>query len=644
MRAAVALLPLLAACADPGPGAVRMDYRRSTSYWDAPFPSAALTREDGAVALGSFPNPGRVELIDRGRAMVEGSAGFGLGTGTFFRLDVDLDLAASPSDAIRVVALDGSGGAHPHEAYFVADGGPSAAPRWLAVLPKNGAPLAPATRYAVVLTTDLVTTAGEALPASPVVQALADGDDVDGMPAHAAEAHRAALEVLEARGWSPDHIAGLTVFTTHDPRAGFAERVTTARAELDPEVRGLAQVEAFDDFCVFHGTLTVPDHQVGDPPYLGTPGTGLGSDARPPDAPGGWSADGRAAKRVVSRVVLTVPRAPSSDPAGLPLAVFVRTGGGGDRPLVDRGVRASNGGPPIAPGTGPALDLARAGWAALSIDGPHAGARNPTRADEQFLMFDFANPVALRDNVRQSALELALLPAVIAALQVDTARCAGAAPVTRFDATRLALMGHSMGATIAPLTAWAATEYGAVVLSGAGASWLQNLLHKKKPLEVRVLAEALLGYTDRGATLGIHDPVLSLVQWAIEPADPLVYAEDLAARRRAGAGPQVLMFQGIVDHYIMPPIAHALSVPLALAPHGPLLDAATPELAGYPTLAEAHARVTPTRGAVVVQHASDGVEDGHEVMFQLAAPKAQYRCFLRDVAAGTTPTLSASCD
>jgi len=40
------------------------------------------------------------------------------------------------------------------------------------------------------------------------------------------------------------------------------------------------------------------------------------------------------------------------------------------------------------------------------------------------------------------------------------------------------------------------------------------------------------------------------------------------------------------------------------------------------------------RTAVVVQHAEDGVEDGHEVMFQLAAPKRQIACFLADFVAG----------
>ena len=49
-------------------------------------------------------------------------------------------------------------------------------------------------------------------------------------------------------------------------------------------------------------------------------------------------------------------------------------------------------------------------------------AKGPTGADEQFLMFNVQNPLALRDNVRQSALEIALLPQVLARLEVDTSR------------------------------------------------------------------------------------------------------------------------------------------------------------------------------------------------------------------------------
>jgi hypothetical protein len=49
-----------------------------------------------------------------------------------------------------------------------------------------------------------------------------------------------------------------------------------------------------------------------------------------------------------------------------------RTGAGGDRPLVDRGVRGANG-MPLEPGTGLGRDFAREGVAGISWDGPHGG-------------------------------------------------------------------------------------------------------------------------------------------------------------------------------------------------------------------------------------------------------------------------------
>lgn len=633
-RASLLALLALAACGAPEPGVVRLDFRRSTSFWDAPFPSASLVDDAGRVQLGAFPNPGRIGLVDQGVALLEGTTGFGLASGVFFRLDVALDPRSLPAvlDSLdpgraSVLLLDlEARRAHPAAVHYAPDGGPFATTQWLAVLPANGVPLLPARRYAVLVTTRVRDTSGAPLPPSPVVEALAEGAAVDGLSEPARAAHQAALDVARALGLGPELLAGLTTFTTHDPTAGLAAQVALARARPAPELSALTLSSTHADFCVFEGTTTLPDYQGGEPPYA--------------EVGGQWSSEARA---VPSRVVLTVPRGAVGAP--LPLVVFVRTGGGGDRPLVDRGVRDATG-RVILPASGPARELAQAGVAGLSVDGPHGGPRNPSGADEQFLMFNFLNPGALRDNVRQSALELALLPALIAGLEVDTSGCVPGGGRLRFDPARLGLMGHSMGATIAPLAAWAAPEYRALVLSGAGASWLENLLHKQKPLPVRPLAEALLGYTERGVTLAAHDPVLSLVQWAIEPADPLVYAPALRA-------PHVLMLQGIVDHYIMPPIAEALSTALALEQGGPSLDVATPELASFPGLAEArrlsgagappYPIVAAAGGAtrVVVQHAADGVEDGHEVMFQLEGAKAQYRCFWRTFGAGATPVVIA---
>jgi hypothetical protein len=84
---------------------------------------------------------------------------------------------------------------------------------------------------------------------------------------------------------------------------------------------------------------------------------------------------------------------------------------------------------------------------------------------------------------------------------------------------------------------------------------------------------------------------------------------------------------------------------------GGSLDAKTPELAAF-TPAESVLDLVGRRSialpasenvmspsgervtAVVVQHAEDGLEDGHEVAFQTDAPKRQYRCFLASLAKG----------
>ena len=44
----------------------------------------------------------------------------------------------------------------------------------------------------------------------------------------------------------------------------------------------------------------------------------------------------------------------------------------------------------------------------ITSDGPHGGARTVSGGDEQLLIFNITNPPAMRDNIRQSALELVL--------------------------------------------------------------------------------------------------------------------------------------------------------------------------------------------------------------------------------------------
>jgi hypothetical protein len=623
---------------------VRVDFTRAGSFFAAPFPSDDLRGADGHIALDLFPNDRDIDLVRQSAALVARDArGFSLAGGIFFALTDRLDTKALPSPAgsrevaspVFLVAVDRDspdfGRRRPIDVTFSEDGGPFGAPNLLALLPVQGIPLRPRTTYAAVVTRSLRDVAGAKLGvALPTAQLLA-GTKPAGLSDAAFATYRRAIEALHAQDVDDAEIAGLAVFTTDDPAAQLRRFVDAALARPALAPGPLLDGEQFDDFCVFHTTVRMPVYQRGAPPYAET---------------GGDFEEDAAGQPVFQReeeanLVITIPRRPMPE-KGFPTAVFVRTGGGGDRPLVDRGVRATNGGPAIAPGTGPAREFARAGFAGVSVDGPLGGRRNTTGGDEQFLIFNVLNGAALRDNVRQSALELALLPRLLATLTFNGAHCPGfesARELGRFDTDHLALMGHSMGASIAPLTLAMASGYGATVLSGAGASWIENVVFKQKPVAVRPFAETLFRYTDEGRALTAHDPVLTLVQWAIEPADAQVYARTLLREPPPGETPrQVLMLQGIVDHYILPNIANSLSVALGLALDGPALDAAAnlPDERNFTDVLALDDPFAPPAGLVraVTQHPADGIEDGHEVAFQTEAPKALYRCFLKTFAEG----------
>jgi pimeloyl-ACP methyl ester carboxylesterase len=438
----------------------------------------------------------------------------------------------------------------------------------------------------------------------------------------------------------------MTVFRTGDPHAILRRAVeaTEGRDAPSPAAPPIPS-EQFESYCVFEGSVRMPVFQEGTPPYSNEGGQ--------------WRLDADGAPLLIreeeARIVFTIPR--QTMPAnGFPTVMFVRTGAGGDRPLVDRGAHNAMG-ETIANGTGPALEFARAGFAGVSVEGPHGGSRNISGGDEQFLVFNIQNPIALRDNLRQSALELVLLARALDEMTIDASSCPGfSAPsgdlAARFDTSHLAIMGHSMGASIAPLAAAFEPRLRALILSGAGGSWIENILHKERPFRTRELAEALLRYSGRGYRLGADDPVLGLLQWAGEPADAQIYGPLLVGSRH------VLMFQGIVDHYILPPIANALSLSLSLDLAGPALDTSLLEytpIADLLSLRSRSAITLPAAGnimnpsgalvtAVVAQHPEDGIEDGHETVFQTEAPKTQYRCFLQTFARDQIPVVPSLTD
>jgi hypothetical protein len=624
----------------------RMDFTRPELF-AAPFPSDDLLAAGDRLERFSFPNPDGNALVKRlVDAVVRDARGFATTGGVFVAFDAPIDptslpdvaTSLTPAASVALVSVDGNvehGKRWPISVELDAEGGPFGIPNLLAAVPFAGVPLAARSTYALVVRRSVRDGRGRSIARAPAVDALLRGERPEKMGDRAFAAYRHALDELSRAGI--DDVAALAVFTTGDPTA---DMITATRHAIDEAPAKLDAppklAEIFPTYCVYTAPVSMSDYQSGTPPYAQSGGEWVASE-------GGRAIVQRSAS---SRLVLTVPRTAMAA-GGYPLTFVIRTGAGGDRPLVDRGVQPASGAPALVAGSGPAQELARVGFAGASADGPHGGARNATGGDEQFLMFNIDNLPAIRDNVRESALEIAVLSRLLLSLSFDASDCPGAGPSpVRFDPQKLVLFGHSMGATIAPLVLAVEPRFGAAILSGAGASWIENVLFKRKPLIVRPIIETLLGYTVRDRRLRRGDPVLTLVQWALEPADPLVYAPLVRARAQR---PHVLMEQGVVDHYIMPPIANALSLALGLDLGGDPLDAASPELGADPaqtplasvlSLSGRRPIPLPVQGnadgitAVVRQHPEDGIEDGHEIVFQTERPKAEYRCFLSAFAKG----------
>jgi hypothetical protein len=576
----------------------------NAGFWASPFPGDH--RREGVVDLSELPGVEGVPLLERAVALLDGiEDGFGTTVPIWLPLDREVDLLLP--DAVGSLAVDATvglvdvdpasperGRRIPVSARVMAGTTASDPERALVLVPIHGVPLREGTRYAAYARTGtgLVPSAGlDAALANPGWQEAADelgsGD-----------------------------LAALTVFTTGRPTEALRDLMPVARADGLAWEQEPVLSDAYGDLCVYSGQISVPVYQRGEVPYA-TEGGGFGPSPS-------------LVRRESSRVVLTVPRGAGGE---APVVVFVRTGGGGDRPLVDRSVHTTTHGPDT-PGEGYGRQFAAAGYVGVQIDGPLGGLRNTTGGDEQFLTFNVVNPEALRDNLRQSALELALLPDLLSTLTLGASDCAGALTL-RTD--RMALFGHSMGASIAPLVLPIEPRYDALVLSGAGGSFALNVLYKRSPLPVLPIIATLLD-VDEGDLSDASVPI-GLLQWAGEAAD--VPPSAWGARDRL----DVLMTQGIVDTYILPPIANVATVSLGLDLGGPALDVgALPDLTGVAEvigfgggapvgLPLSGNRSDHTR--VVVQRAEDGVEDGHEIAFQSEAARAQVQTFLASRLLGT---------
>ncbi len=637
---------------------ILMGYPSGADFYGIPFPCESRRLPTGRIDLSRFPGRRTNALVNGIANIVERDAdGFGVMSGVFFQSSARLGPSRLPTldqsvvrgSPVYLVSVDpGSPDylrRYPVDVEFIDNGGPHGTRNMLSLLPLQGVPLREGTLYAAVVLRSLRDLSGQLLGVSQSMAALAVKLRPAGMPTAAFNEYLTALRSLEQDGLALTDAAGVAVFRTGRPTAEYEHFVKTLlRGPLPPLSAPLRLVEVFPEFVVLQTTIFMPVYQAGSTPFLHSGGYWQrGPNGQP-----------LLAAYEEANFYVTVPRKPMPA-AGFPAVVFIRTGAGPDRALVDR-VTVPNG----APGDGPALEFARAGYIGVQADGPHGGRRNAsgqTGTIEQLLLFNVLNPVTMRDNFRQSSLEIALLAEALPGFSIDLAQCPGVTtpgggPV-KVDGGTIALFGHSMGATMAPLCLAFQPRFKGAILSGAGGSWIENVMFKMKPFDMRHWVQGILAYPLTGSYLRRHDPVLSLLQWGGDASEPPVYAP-YCTKNRVGGPCNVLMIQGIVDNYNPPRIANAMSLSLGLDLAGPELDLGLAPLPQLVPLADVFrhggtlAIPLPVSGnglaagsvpytAVVVQYLGDGVQDAHEVAYQLPAARLRYRTFLETLAQSGLP-------
>ncbi|MCA9772519.1 MAG: hypothetical protein KC466_08920 [Myxococcales bacterium] len=655
MRRSLALIALLAPMlltgCPQGPVEAKFSLADDAAFFDAPFPIFTRVRADGTARWSDFPNPDGNPLVAAYIAAVDaGPKGFATQGAVYFPMTGAIDPAtlpptpeasAAPGASAYLIDVDPASPERGHRlpslVHYAADGAKYRAAHLVAVLPHPGLVLRPGTLYAAVLTRAVRDAQGQPLPIVAEVGQTRAGQAPAGPNGAAMFALYANLwDTLDLIGEADEDVVVATVFRTQDPVSEQAALADYVRSGPAPEATELFQRADHPGFCVIEGRVDFPIFQDGERPYLFDGGEIHFDEMGAPIVQ--WTEN--------VRFALSVPKG-AMPAAGWPIVLWANGTGGSYLSVMNRGVGA---------GQGPAKFYAARGIAALDTDPVLHGPRSPSGDPDGTLFFNPLNPIALRDTIRQSAVELTVLASLAENLAVDPALCPGvdasaaADGMVHYDPERILFMGQSTGSTVGPVGMAADRRMRAGVFSGASGNWILQVVLKQSPFPLNPAISLVLGVWP--SLLDEFEPVLTLIQTLWDPADPTNYArwlyrEDALSALDAGApGAHVFKIQGILDTYSTPPQGAAFAAAMGMDLVEPVVEPSqipTIALAGRGVIAppaslnnaEGPAPVT----AAYVQYAAEPGHDGHYVSFDQDAPKYQYGCFFETFAATGAPVI-----
>ena len=642
--------------------------RQGMAFFDFPYPSDLRLDADGTLSLAGIPVPtpdlpsaalygGLIETAEQLR-------GFSHVPVAWFRFSAPLAerrfedvIAAEAGSPIVLVNIDENsefqGELIPVVAHTLpAD--PYTAENVLGVAPRPGFVLRPDTTYAFVVRRALNDATGAALGTASDFWLLANNGLPEGENGAAAVSLYSGLwPVLAQLEIALEDVAVATVFTTGDAPADLFDLTETVRTQHDGELTNIRVDDAdgarHPGYCEILAELTVPQFQKGRPPF---------------DDDGLFEFDTNG-DPVVQReetfpVVITLPfsEGETMPAGGYPLAIYFHGSGGVAQQVIRRSPVDEEGN--AARDRGPAYVLATHGIAAAGAALPISPDRVPGASSIAYLNFN--NLKMFRDLFRQGAIEQRLMLDALLELRIEpstVAECTGLAlpdgeTAYYFNPDAVMAMGQSMGGQYTNVVGTLDPRVQAVVPTGAGGYWSYFILETSLIANIPTLVAALLGTQ---AELTFMHPVLSALQQAWEPVEPMVYMPRLARRPLDGHPVRdVYVPVAAGDSYFPTVVFDAMALAYGHGQAGEeqegwdtmqaaLALAGIDGLADFPVRANVDSETGETYTGINVQHTPDGFSDPHDIFMQLSVARHQWGCFfetwLRDGEATVVPFADA---
>jgi hypothetical protein len=610
----------------------------ATPFGDIPWPSDLYRDDSGRVT--EVPNLARVAAIsDAIQAGLSSLDGFGRASGGLFFLPDPIDEASVPRDyatandpaaTIFFIDVDPSspnrGKRYPAQAKYLPSLG------CLSVIPVPGAVLPMGMRHAIVLTTNVRTANGKNLGRAPELARIANLA-ANSRTTDAEKLYGDAIDeiVLAKAVENASAISSLTVFTTSRRAEEMPLLRTRLHEEPEPEIF-LDKTNAAPYTAAMFGVASTPsiDEWLGKPevdekgvewPGGDNPG-GIAHDAIAVVASGAFVApsfldattnhfekDASGAYLVANAsakipVTIMIPKSPMP-PAGYPVII------NGHGLSNNRGSMLSL-----------ANELARAGFAMLSIDDVLHGSRanipdkennfNGTYAGPDGIPDDypfaisffagFTDFVEVRDNFRQTILDQMSLVRLVQSSKLDLSALASAAggQTPTLDGTHIYWNGGSLGGIMGSMAVALEPEIKGAALQVPGASFIQLITTNSAEVSglVGTVAKGTFGIQGE-EVLDEYHPIANLLSSITESGDPIAYAPHILENSLNGREtPDVLITYAMNDE-VLPNIA-TVALMRAMG-----IDLATPNLADVPGLVNIAAPVQGNRGAhtaVAVQY------------------------------------------